>query len=87
MNCPACSSNNINHGSLIETCQACGAIFSEDILLHQVAKFVDLYNWHSGDSSPEDERYFDFIYTKPSGESERNHGWFNIHSKAVTQSG
>lgn len=87
MTCPACSSPRytaVEGFVTVYTCAACGAIYGSCYL-------GDSYRlvrptWHEGPSAPERERYFDLSVLGSRGE-ERRHGWFNVDTRRITQTG
>lgn len=87
MKCPACSSvKHEKHSKVVGVyvCQSCGAVHGR-CFLGESHGMVQPY-WHEGPSEPEQERYYDFETVGPKG-LERRHGWFNVESKRITQTG
>ena len=86
MTCPACSSTRTAETAKcgVHTCLTCEALFGS-LWLGDSYSLVGP-SFHKGESRPEDERYFDLECIGSSGVT-RRHGWFNIHSRAITQVG
>lgn len=87
MKCPACSSvKHEKHGEVsgVYVCRSCGAVHGQ-CYLGESYGLVQPY-WHEGPSSPEQERYYDFETVGSKG-LDRRHGWFNVESKRITQTG
>jgi len=86
ISCPACSGRKHHrhpkvHG--VYTCDRCGAVHGT--CYKGESYEIVLPYWHEGESKPEDERYYDLETLGTT--IERRHGWFNINTKRITQTG
>jgi hypothetical protein len=89
VNSPRCGGNGIALGSnpKVLKCEGCDGYYTrEPITRAEGLTLVNFNEWHKGRSLKGAERYFDFSI---SGGLvlERVHGWFDIHSRRMTQSG
>ena len=83
--CPACShsrKNDVRTG--VYECKKCGAIYGSCYLGDSYALVKPF--WHTGESRPEQERYFDLDCLGSAGIT-RRHGWFNTETRLLTQVG
>lgn len=91
--CPACSSPfaaTVNHPALegvriagARQCLRCGGLYGVVGLADSRALVQNA--WHTAeDGSADDVAYYDFI-TMPGGD--RRHGWFDLYSRKIVQSG
>jgi len=87
--CPACNHvrGNKMDARMVYTCAGCGAIFHRSGTLYLGDSYTYVLPvWHQGESSPEEECYYDFTTLGSKG-IERRHGWFNVRTKKITQTG
>lgn len=92
VNCPGCGGNGTALASQpkVLMCEGCGGYFTrEPITRREALVLVNFEEWHPAPASqPADERYFDFTLIVEGGTKQsRVHGWFNIVSCRMTQSG
>ena len=83
--CPACSGQGkVVVGNILQ-CQRCQAIYGSCSRALSY-EFVQP-RWYRGLEEKAETRYFDFIVTNQFGETRRRHGWYDIHTKTITQVG
>lgn len=87
--CPACSRRKglkvVEGTNSVFTCPKCNAIFSDNIYLGESYDYVLPYM--TAENIPGDRiRYFDFTCLASKGLT-RRHGWYDIESKRVVQTG
>ena len=92
MTCPACSSEAhttadplipVRLRGAVVACRDCGGIYTTRPIYLGDSYAVVLPRWHEGADG--DTRYFD-LEVLGSG-SGRRHGWFNIETRGITQTG
>lgn len=91
--CPACN----DEGELISgnsswhvyECDSCAGIYSSNIPLAEMRKYVLVDEWVEDESKveSEDKRYFDFQFMGVDKQVHRIHGCFDINSKKLLQLG
>jgi uncharacterized paraquat-inducible protein A len=87
--CPACGeveSRPMQVGG-IRQCVACNAVFGE-CMYRDSLQFV-LNWWCDGQThvAPDDQRYYDFRGLDEYGQPYRRHGWYDIRTRRITQTG
>lgn len=89
VNCPGCGGNGTALGSnpKVLRCEGCGGYYTREAITRaEGLALVNFNEWHTGRSKKGFERYFDFTIEgglKP----ERIHGFFDLNSRRMTQSG
>lgn len=66
-------------------CQRCGGVQGSAGYLGDLSGVVK-QEWDQGECAEEDQRYFDLDYVSSQGQH-RTHGWFNIKTRRITQTG
>ena len=84
--CPGCSGRLKATEKLgVYTCRACQGLIATSIYLGDSYGLVLPY-WETGDTAPEDLRYFDFTCLGSNG-LQRRHGWYNRRTRRTVQVG
>jgi len=71
--------------SQVFACKHCGAVQGEAGYAYE-ANMIVKDAWDDQNCAPEDQRYYDLVYTTSAGQR-RMHGWFNPANRKITQTG
>ena len=91
--CPACNGEGeVISGKSYWTvyeCHNCAALYSRNISLTEMKKYVLIDEWVEDGTKveSEDQRHFDFRFVGVDKQVHRIHGWFDINSKKLLQLG
>lgn len=66
-------------------CQRCKGV-QGDAGYRRDADIIVQNAWHEGESLDENQRYYDIIYIDSTGQH-RKHGWFDLTTRKITQTG
>ena len=86
MTCPGCSGTlKRTDDPRVYTCRACDGLIAMSIYLGDAYALV-LPEFETGETAPEDRRYYDLTCVGSSGLT-RRHGWYNRRTRRIVQVG